>query len=480
MSKYVDKLIRSVMLSGTDDLNISRDSVYWLLTQPIGDVFVDYKNIWEFLNKTILESSGEPVSFEIAKDFFRDSLSEVAIIDRISELPQVSLEEARYHYKRAVEEREKIEINNLLGFTSKILESNLKIDKNKKLSGLEDAKNFLFEGVFAIGRKYESDVPKGDVRNDGDKILDAYKKSKESTDPGCLCGIEKIDELTRGAQKGELWLVGAFTSEGKSSFALNMAYYNAFMLGKNVVFFTTEMPRDQLRNHALARHSCHDKFTSISPPLGHRDIKNGELSEEEERFFVDLLVPDFTSFPDYGKLEITQVPRGSTINDLHKILYSYQAQFEVDLVIIDMLQHLDSVTSYKEKRDDLDAVLRATKQMAMTFNRGKGIPILITHQINRASREKAEKEEYYSLRAFANTAEAERSADVALWMLRLDAYKERNEVLMGMAKNRDGEQLAPFFCYENYASCYLGDLGDGDLSDILGKPTGDGTMEIEL
>ena len=84
-----------------------------------------------------------------------------------------------------------------------------------------------------------------------------------------------------GGQKGELWVIGAYTGEGKSQALMNMSYYSSVYQKKNNVIISAEMPKDQYRRRIIVRHSMNAAFGLedhlFSLVVGHA-VSGGEFS----------------------------------------------------------------------------------------------------------------------------------------------------------------------------------------------------------
>ena len=112
--------------------------------------------------------------------------------------------------------------------------------------------------------------------------------------------------------------------------------------------------------------------------------------------------------------------------------------FKTDIIFIDYGLHITPNERVKgSPHVEYEKLMQSFKDLALhTFD---GIYVVNAHQINREGRKEAEKSEKYTIRDLSMTAGAERSSDVILYLLRLDKYKQENEVRMGVIKNRDGK-----------------------------------------
>lgn len=426
--------------------------VEWLFAQPdVDNAFYKVKTIYSLSNSFWLENSDIPTKTILQKSL--KSKQDNTLVDRLSDVPYPTLNEVRYLFEKAVSEHKKEKLSKILLAGSSDL-SGEDIDPDK-------LRNEILSQILDMDSGFDKTIVGGNFKDEAHLILTDYHKSKNNEEVGNPTGFKAIDDATRGIKKGELWFVSAFTGEGKSMFLTNLMWTNAVLFGRNVIYASGEMPRRQIRNWVLGRHSQHEKFSGIGTPLNISDIRDGKLSKAEERFFFDTVVPDLTSNPDYGQMEVFQIYPGMTATDLYRTLKYYRTKMDIDLVIIDMVQHLSTDSAQDKWQIELQETIKRLKQMSITFNDGEGLALVTGYQVSREAREKAEKMNEYPVSGLAYTAEAERSADVSIWILRKDEYKPRKEVRIGMNKNRSGSPASPFMAIERYDKGYVGDYPDG-------------------
>jgi hypothetical protein len=78
--------------------------------------------------------------------------------------------------------------------------------------------------------------------------------------------------------------------------------------------------------------------------------------------------------------------------------------------------------------------------------------------VSRKAREEAEQLKRYGLNFASETSAIEKNADFLAWLLRLDDHRANKEVLMGVAKYRDGDVGTEFRLMERYESSLLADV----------------------
>ena len=297
----------------------------------------------------------------------------------------------------------------------------------------------------------------GDIRRDGQAVLDEYQTAKVNKDKvwGKFCGLNEIDKNCHGIKRGELWVHAAFPGELKTTFALNWCYNLVTRYRTNIVFWSLEMPYEQIRRNFYVLHSANAKWRAQGyAPLDYRKVRDGELSPEEETFW-EKVVDDFTNNPDYCHCEIISPDREVTMDDIRLETELLHKQMEVGLVVIDHGQEVEA-RKIKRSKDyvvELNSVVRDAKRLALHFNHGERIPVLMLFQINRQGKEEASKNEgKYKMSALAYANQVEKSADVLTTTYLDDNHRRNGTTIFCNIKNRDNPLFEPFLASVHFAS----------------------------
>ncbi len=347
-------------------------------------------------------------------------------------------------------------------------------ERGEPLRGHVDARTRVLQRFAEIDRDLSMmEAPEGDMRHEGDDILADYATRKAARQhgrsTGVMFGIPQLDDKIDGINPGELGLIVGYTSEGKTSLIVQLAWYACVGQGRNVVVLTTETLRPQVRRRLTSRHSCLDRF-DIPDGINSKHIKNGTLDPEQERQLATV-VADFTNNPGYGACYLVQVPRAATIGYIESKLIRIQRQFHIDLVIMDYLALLKPDRRRQSDREELGGILKEAKQLATTFNDGAGVPFVSPWQVNRTNRELAEKTGYYTAQALSETAEASNSADLIVSLLApLDNDKRVCTLKMQVMKNRDGEKAQGIEVVVDYATSRFAGSTQQRRDDYFGDP----------
>lgn len=329
-------------------------------------------------------------------------------------------------------------------------------DKGELLRGHAEARAHVLRAIADIDRDLSiHDAPEGDMRDEADDILADYAARKAARAAGTSVGIEfgipSLDARTGGINRGDLVLAAAYTSEGKTSLMVQLAWNAIVNQGRNVVVLTTETVRDQVRRRLIARHSCLEPFGCGG--LNSRDIKEGRLSADQEHA-LSRVVADFSHNPGYGCAYIAQVPRAATMSYVESKLLRIQHTMPIDLVIMDYLALLRPDRRRQSEREELVGILKEAKQLTTSFNDGAGVPLVSPWQVGRLARAEAERVGYYSSSAItAETAEASNSPDLIVSLLApLDSESRVVSLKMQILKARDAEKVSPLDVSVDYAT----------------------------
>jgi replicative DNA helicase len=309
----------------------------------------------------------------------------------------------------------------------------------------------------------QADAPEGEVNAEEDQILDryartAYARKLAGGSPGISLGIPSVDAvLGGGLSRGELALFAGFSSSGKTSLCVQMAWHAKCVQGKNVVIFTSETLRHQVINKLVSRHSRHPQFAHEMPDgLDSARVRSGTLSGPEMAAFQSV-VRDFTHNPAYGRCYLAQVPFGATIGQVRSRLERIGHLFPVDLFIVDYLQLLHADRRRDTSHEEAAQMVKDAKAAASTFSNGLGVPMVSPWQVNRSGRDRALKEGGYSGIDLAGTAEAFNTPDVVLTLLEPAKIENpRSCPVKGeLLKNRDGPRGSDFPLKIDYATSWF-------------------------
>lgn len=407
--------------------------------------------------QALTESGAEPAVIEAEKRLFL----------RLWSLEKMEDPKWKWALHGLREERQGEELVEALTVTMRILTEGVQLKRGERLFGHRAARMFLGKRMGEIDRlALEGDTVEGNILDETDVVLADYReRANKGIHRGVLTGFSQLDSLTYGAQRGEFWLVAAYAGEGKTQSLTNMAYH-AVMNGQNVVFFTLETLRDQVRRRFITRHGNHEKF-GLNEGLRYSEIKGGRLGAEELEAF-EKVAADLKAWKanGYGRLEVAWQPRGSLVETLQARAEVYGSMFEVDLIVVDYAGLMRS-SGGGLRQEQLVDILQSLKGLATGFNSGQGVPVISAYQTTRQKRDEARRTGRYTLDALAETAEAERSADLVLSLLMME--DDAREVTAQVLKYRDGRKITEWQIEADFDRALMRDRGEseGDFGGSL-------------
>jgi replicative DNA helicase len=241
---------------------------------------------------------------------------------------------------------------------------------------------------------------------------------------GLSTGFAKFDEMTGGLHGGELLILAARPSMGKTALALNIAQHVAThpQMRKPVAVFSLEMSSASLLTRLLCSAARVDQHK----------FRAGYLNADERRK-LQVALADLTESPLF--LDDTA---GVNLMDIHSKLRRMQAEHGLSLVVIDYLQLMSSRGRIENRNQEVSAISRGLKLMAKDLN----VPFLVLSQLSRASETRIgdHKPQLSDLR---DSGSIEQDADLVAFIFREEIYKRDREDLRGLAdlivaKQRNG------------------------------------------
>lgn len=336
-----------------------------------------------------------------------------------------------------------------------------------ELQGARDAREYLYSQLASIDKLDNPEAsPEGDMRHERDEILQEYQRRKDRRhSSGVFTGIQPIDMATFGIEDGELGLICAYTSSGKTQFCSQWAWDAAIKQGKNVMFATSETSRATVRRRILSRHSRLPQFNTPEG-IDSKGIKHAILSTAEERTLRDV-IDDMTGNPAYGMVHIVQIPRGAKLGFIEARFNRLLQNTGVDIMFIDYLTLIRPDLPRASSREELNDVLRDTKMLAVGAAEGKGVPIVSPWQMGQRQYEAALKSGAYGLGSLSETSEAEKTPDLIVSMLRLPDAP--SQIKFQHLKLRDAETGPPITLEVDFRTSYLAPRQEAqDLDNLLG------------
>ncbi len=270
----------------------------------------------------------------------------------------------------------------------------------------DEAQNILEaaeQRIFAIAQRRDSVA----VSALPDLLREAMKaiESRDGTGlTGLATGFSDLDEMASGLQRGDMLVLAARPSMGKTALALNLMEGVA-LTGQPVAMFSLEMGRQQLVQRLLCAKAGVD---------GQR-LRRGTLLREDSARLVAAC-----NALDKSKIYIDDTP-GLTLLQLRSKGRRMREKFGVGCIFIDYLQLMSSGSRAESRQIEVSEISRGIKAMA----RELAIPVVCLSQLNRA----AEQREGHRPRMsdLRESGSIEQDADVILMLHREEYYHHGDE-----------------------------------------------------
>ena len=224
--------------------------------------------------------------------------------------------------------------------------------------------------------------------------------------------------MTSGFQDGDLVILAARPSMGKTALSLGLAIQAAFN-GHTVGFFSLEMSAEQLTLRLLSGESG----------IAHQPIRNATISSEE---WIELT--NAAARMAEMKLFIDDTAMLSVM-DLRARARKLKMEQGVEFIIIDYLQLLHSTKRHENRHQEVSEISRSLKGLAKEL----GIPILALSQLSRAVENRMDKRPILS--DLRESGAIEQDADLIMFLYREIIYNPdaenslRAELIVGKQRN---------------------------------------------
>ena len=403
---------KSVLGSMMIDKNVIAQAVEILSAEDF------YRDAHKYIFKSIVEmyQRDEPIDEITLLEHLKstDRLEKSGGISYITEIGSSVLTTANVKsYIKIVED--KATLRKLIDSSTKIIEScyNNQDDVEKVIDVAE-------QKIFDLAEKKSSSdfEPLSDILERGfEQIETLFNNKGEVTGVGS--GFKDLDDLTSGFQKGDMILIAARPSMGKTTFALNIAEHAALREGKSVVIFSLEMSKEQLAYKLLCSEANVDMLKLRTGNLEDKDWENiarasGPLSSA--KIYIDDTA-------------------GVFIMETRSKCRRLKIEYGIDLILIDYLQ-LMSGSGEESRQQEVSEISRNIKAIAKEMQ----CPVIALSQLSRAPEQRADHRPMLS--DLRESGSIEQDADLVMFLYRDEYYnketEEKNVAECIIAKQRNG------------------------------------------
>ena len=255
---------------------------------------------------------------------------------------------------------------------------------------------------------------------------------------GLNTGYPKLNQLTLGLQKGDLIILAARPSVGKSAYAINLALQTSKINNAHVAIFSLEMSIEQLMM----------RMYSNQAEISIQSVRSGQLSSEE-MLLLGLAKQELSKLHIYFDEDSS-----CNISDIRAKCRQLKNEGKLDFVIIDYLQLITTVNNRGNRQEEVSMISRALKMLARELE----VPILALSQLSRSIESRENK--LPTLADLRESGSIEQDADLVLFLfkradvedeladelneeVKKESVKptkkpELTEIVLSVAKNRQG------------------------------------------
>lgn len=242
---------------------------------------------------------------------------------------------------------------------------------SKALSGsltAEEASKAATDAMEDIKRAISTPSRSKDGKQSAAEFIKQWKKDFESTDtiPGMPTGFDEIDSISGGMRKGELWIVCAKSTRGKSVMMLQIAA-QSIQRGETVAIFSLEMMAGVVTG----------RLVSVLSPVLYGPVTQPKTSNKHERAAIARGINEISE----SKVFIDDTPNQTMAHIEAECQRIKDITGNLDLIVIDYMQIVKGEKQRGETREqEVARISMAGKQMAKKF----GVPVLSASQLNGA------------------------------------------------------------------------------------------------
>ena len=250
-----------------------------------------------------------------------------------------------------------------------------------------------------------------------EKLEQLYSTKSEFT--GIPTGFYDLDRMTSGLQPGELSILAARPSMGKTALSLNMASHIAFNEKKSVAYFSVEMPKESMMMRIL----------SIESKVSLNNIRNGHLDGNTWPAIIQACAKVSES-----KLFIDDTS-GISPFEIRSKARRLKSKESLDLIIIDYLQLMGMKQRLDSREREVAEISKGLKALAKELK----VPVLALAQLNRGVEGRSNRRPMLS--DLRESGSIEQDADVIMMIYRESYYEkeiESNQTEIIIGKQRNG------------------------------------------
>jgi replicative DNA helicase len=311
--------------------------------------------------------------------------------------------------------REKALLRRLIHTNSSLIEKAY----DQEFADVESFIDMAETEIFKIGENRSASGLVGSmeiVKASIQKIEELYKRKAEIT--GLATGFTQMDKMTAGLHPGEMTIIAARPSMGKTAFSLNIAQHISLRLKKTVAYFSLEMTKESMMMRMLAAES----------KVNMGDIRNGRIQDSAWPKLINA-----ASALSEASIFIDDTP-GISPFEIRSRARRLKAEHGLDCIMIDYLQLMSMKQRYDSREREVAEISKSLKAIAKELQ----IPVIALAQLNRGVEGRSDRRPMTS--DLRESGSIEQDADVIMMLYRDDYYDKEDQDKQGHAEVIIGKQ----------------------------------------
>jgi replicative DNA helicase len=286
----------------------------------------------------------------------------------------------------------------------KLIESSTEIlrDAYDQASSAKELVSQAEQKVFSImdGRSKQSVQSISDVLHQAMDRMEARLRD-DYVDGGAQTGISRFDEMTGGLHNGELIILAARPSMGKTALAMNIGEHVAIEQNSPVLFVSLEMSGIELADRMLC---------SLARVNGHR-LRNGTITADDRERLIKK-ANEISQSP----LFVDDSPSRTVSEIAAAARRIKRRQDDLGLIVVDYLQLIEPDNSKDPRQEQVAKIARRLKGLSRELD----VPLLCLSQLNRQAEDS--KDHRPKLSHLRESGAIEQDADVVMFVHREEYY----------------------------------------------------------
>lgn len=357
----------------------------------------DHRRLFEVL--VDMYDRGDPIDIVTTRDELsrRGLLEEVGGVEYLVQLAEsVPSHLHAEHYARIV--CDKALLRELIVAAGRMMEEGYRQGEDARTI-LDRAEQLLFE---VTDQRITEQA--GHLRDYLDEIFRQIESREGHYITGVPTGYTELDDLMSGMQKGEMIIIAARPSMGKTAFGLCVAEHVAARAKLPAAFFSMEMSKLAIAQRLLC---------SVGRVDSHK-LRRGMLSDDEIQHLA-AICGELADVPLY----IDDTP-GMSVLELRAKARRLRARYNIEVIFVDYLQLMHSPGRVDSRQQEVAEISRGLKALARELN----IPVCVLAQLNRNPEGRTDNKPRMS--DLRESGAIEQDADVILLLHREEYYKREN------------------------------------------------------